>query len=263
LRHKDERDLRGLLRDEAAQHRPDSAAMWNRIDRDRPTTAPGPLARGMADLFRPNLLRPVGAAVAVAAMLVAGVTGIRLANRSPAPQQVAAAPTEPSAAPSKPTVKKPTSPPAGHSSTPSHSQRPSPAATGGGHEPVHDEYLSATAVRNAYSITSWTQDDLTLGTTETITALDVTLKVALTAGVADTGHWTSIPVELVTTGVTRQGGALVYRFTLRAGATLAPGSYTFAAQFNHTTDPRPLTVDTYTAKSTASRTATVAGNFTK
>ncbi|HEY0002289.1 MAG TPA: hypothetical protein VGB74_17700 [Actinoplanes sp.] len=288
MQHKDERDLRDALRAEAGRHHPDSAAIWDRIDQGRIGARSHRMVR-FADLFPrlgDGMLRPAATAAAVAAVLIAGVTGTRLANRSPEPgrqaagQQLPATPSPGgSTTPSAPrpiggppaATQRPTAPTPSRSASPTpsessaHSARPSPAAPGGNDSdvPIRDDYLSATAVRNSHSISSWTQDDLTLGTTETITALDVTIKVAVTPGVADTGHWTSIPVQMVTTSMTMQGEALVYRFTLKPGATLAPGNYTFAAQFNHSTDARPATVDTYTAKTTAGRGADIAGHFTK
>ena len=53
---------------------------------------------------------------------------------------------------------------------------------------------------------------------------------------------------------------MLYRFTLNAGATLAPGSYMFAAQYNHSTG-RKLTRDSYEATATASGPAEVTGPY--
>lgn len=204
MRPQDDRKLRGLLHEEAERHLPDADAIQARINR----------RRGSGRLTVTALrFGPAAAALAVAGVLVAGVTGIHLTSRQPA------------------------------------AGTPAP-------------FLSATATLNRYSIDDWSQSDLTITTTDTITALDVTIRVARTARVADTGHWTTVPVSLITTGVTSTDAELVYRFALNAGATLAPGSYTFAAQYNHATGTRSLAGDSYEATATATGPAHVAGGFT-
>ncbi|GIE92995.1 hypothetical protein [Paractinoplanes rishiriensis] len=242
MRPQDDHALRSLLQDEAERHQPDREAMLARINRRRGTPRRGV----MSWLFQPvgpgarrvmAVARPAAAAAAVAGVLVAGVTGINLADRAPEPGLQAAGP--PSTAPASP--------------PPSRSVPPG----------ARDGYLTATAVRNSHSIPSWSQNDLTLATTEQITALDVTLRVARTPGVADTGHWSTIPKEMITTGVTTTAKELVYRFTLNPGATLAPGSYTFAAQYNHEAGNRSVSADTYDATTTATAApAHTKGRFT-
>ena len=198
----DERDLRGMLREEADRHLPDRAAMLARIERGRAARTGG-------------LLRPMAAATAVAAVLAAGVLGVRTANQPPSP-----APGPRVAAPDRPQV-------------------------------------DADGRRDPHSIPSWTQQNLTLRTTTTITTLDVTIRIARTAGVADTGSWSSVPDEMVVRTVTTGKERLVYRFTLRPGYTLAPGAYVFAAQFNHATGGRRSAGDRYAVTGPAS----LAGGF--
>jgi hypothetical protein len=266
LTPQDERDLGGVLRAEAERHQPDRTAMLERIDRGRHVTR-GPVAR-IADLWRrpaallPRpvalLLRPAGAAAAVAAVLVAGVSGVQLANRSAEPDRPAVAPSpsatpSPSAATSLGPAITVTSP------TPRKTGRPSVSSSP---PAVRDGYLTATGVRDPNSIATWSQSNLTLATTETITALDVTVRIARTAGVADTGHWTSIPADLVTTGVTVEDREVVYRYTLKPGAKLSPGTYAFGVQYNHASGKRSPAGDSYAATSTAGRQARVTGGFT-
>ena len=198
----DERDLRGVLREEADRHSPDRAAMLARIERGRAPRSGG-------------LLRPMAAATAVAAVLAAGVLGVRMANEPPPP-----APGPPVTAPDRPQV-------------------------------------GAEGRRDPHSIPSWTQQNLTLRTTATITTLDVTIRIARTEGVADTGSWSSVPDEMMVRTVTTRREQLIYRFTLRPGCTLAPGSYVFAAQFNHATGGRRSTGDRYAVTGPAA----LAGGF--
>jgi hypothetical protein len=230
VRPQDER-LRGALHDEAERYFPDHEAMLARIDERRGRERHGiwsALVHPVGPVARRTMavVRPVAAAFAVAGVLVAGITGMNVANRS----TDGGVATEP--ADSVPTTRS------------------------------SGDYLRAAAVRDPHSIPSWTQGNLTLTTTEEITALDVTIRIARTPGVADTGHWSSIPVEMMTSNLTSTDGELIYRFTLNPGGRLAPGSYVFAAQFNHSTDPRPSTDDSYEATTTASGTAHVAGPFT-
>jgi hypothetical protein len=279
MRPLDDRNLRNALHEEAERHVPDRDAMLARINRRR-----GSGRRGvMSLLFQPvgpgarramAVMRPAAAALAVAGVLIAGVSGINLANRAPQPGPQVAGP--PAAAPA-PTATPSDAPvtsvgPATHTTTavpPTSPARPSsrrPTTTGQPSRPppppVEDGFLSATAVLDPHSIADWAQSNLTLATTETITALDVTVRVARTPGVADTGHWTSIPAELITSAMTATDAELVYRFTLNPGATLAPGDYTFAVQYNHATGDRPLTGDSYEATVSAPAAAKVTGRYT-
>ncbi|MFD0521199.1 hypothetical protein [Paractinoplanes durhamensis] len=123
-------------------------------------------------------------------------------------------------------------------------------------------FLTATGKLNPYSIDTWGQNDLVLATTGTITALDVTLRVARTPGLAATGRWTTVPESMVTVTESNTKKDFVYRFTLKPGATLAPGSYTFAAQYNHA-GARPLAGDSYDATAAAGKKAHVTGGYTK
>ena len=98
---------------------------------------------------------------------------------------------------------------------------------------------------------TWAQGNLVLTTADTITALDVLVSVARTDGVTGAGQWTSIPADMLTMTVTEEKDALLYRFTLHEGATLAPGDYTFAAQYLHAAGDRDATADTYGAIASA------------
>jgi hypothetical protein len=271
MRQQDERDLRTLLRDEAERHRPDRDAMRDRVD------------EGRAEESRPAFfvrLRPVAAALAVAGVLV-GVVGIRLADGEPEPDgnpvsaATTPAPTEPAptdSAPtdSAPTDSAPTDPaPTDPAPTDPASSAPTAKASASSGSTTKDTpgrtsgFLTSSAKLDPNSNDNWSQTSVRLETTKTITALDLAVTVALTAGVAETGKWSTIPNNLLTTSVTRGSGKLVYRFTLNPGATLTPGSYVFAAQFNHQQGARPLSGDSYAATASAGRKEVkVSGGFT-
>jgi hypothetical protein len=270
MRQQDERDLRVLLRDEAERHHPDRAAMLDRIALGRAVPSrPARFAR----------LRPAGIAVAVAGLLVGGV-GVQLADageerdtapaarvttpahRTPAPRPPAAESPDPEEPEDEPATRAPdddppeTSKPAGRPPT----TRP-PAATGPAAPGSTSGFLASAGARDKNSVDTWTQQNVTLKNAETITALDVIVNVALTDGVTEAGKWSTVPNNLLAMTVTRESDKLVYRFTLNQGATLTPGDYVFAAQFNHA-GGRPLGGDGYAAAATADADqVTVSGSF--
>ncbi|MEU8237595.1 hypothetical protein AB0C07_05060 [Actinoplanes missouriensis] len=243
-------DLGRVLRQEADRHVPDRDAILTRVARRR-----GEPARGRWAFLA---LRPVAAAASVVATLVVGVAGIKLVGDRPSGEVPAAtgtsAPASHSVAPSpSPSVSVSSSPPELPPVT--STVRPHrPAATGGtAGTPAAPQwtpaagYLSSAAVIDPHSNDTWAQGNLVLTTTETITALDVVVSVARTDGVTSAGQWSSVPKEMISMSVTEEKDALLYRFTLHEGATLAPGGYTFAAQYLHAAGRRDPGEDIYGA----------------
>ncbi|MEU8664988.1 hypothetical protein [Actinoplanes philippinensis] len=235
-------DLGTVLRHEADGHLPDRDLMLTRIVQRRAEPAPSRWAWS---------LRPVAAAASVVATLVVGFAGIRFAGDRPEQDRTPAA-TEPSPSPSPS--------PATRSKAPAREEKPGRA------EPVEkpppppavvtpsrqaaDRFLSSAAVVDGHSVGTWAQGNVTLTTTAAVTALDVVVTVAKTAGVKDAGRWTTIPVDMITMAVTEEKDRLVYRFTLKQG-TLAPGSYVFAVQYTRAQAERDAAHDTYAAVATA------------
>ena len=260
MRPQDERDLRTVLHEEAQRHHPDRQAMLDRIGHARTAPAPGALTRLLRSKVVALLPRPVAAAAAVASVLVIAVAGVQVANRSTTPPNPAAATAAPSRSPSRAATTPPARtgapasptgrPGAGHTTT---SLGSAATVTSPATSAVRDGYLGATAVLDPHSTQAWTQSNLALTSTATITALTVVVRIDRTSGVTDAGHWSSVPAELMTSTVDVQNTVIVYRFTLNTGATLAPGSYVFAAQFNHAGSTRAPTGDTFAATSYAAR----------
>jgi hypothetical protein len=125
-----------------------------------------------------------------------------------------------------------------------------------------DGFLASAGEIDPHSTNGWSQGNVVLKNTRTITALDVSVEVALTPGVAETGRWSNVPTNMLAMTSTRSERTLVYRFTLQHGFTLAPGEYTFAVQFNHAAGKRDGAGDSYVAEATAdSRNAKVSGGF--
>ena len=274
MRQQDERDLHTALREEADRHRPDREAMLDRVNQGRVAPAPRSFHRAF------TLLRPASAALAVAVVLVLAVAGVQVANRGPeadetpasAPSVVPATPSRaPTAAP-KPSAavtitSRPPRPATGTAGTPDMPDMPgttgttksAPSSTAP--KTDRDGYVAATGQVDPGSNDAWSQGNLVLETTRTLTALDVSVEVALTPGVAETGRWSTVAVNLMTVTSGRTSKKLTYRFTLHQGATLAPGKYTFAVQFSHG-GKRSAADDSYVARVTGDgKDAKVSGGF--
>jgi hypothetical protein len=239
VREQDERDLRTALREEAERHQPDRGVIQERVAKGRAQHARKPMERAFA------LMRPAAAALAVAVVLVLGIAGVRFADGGSGVDDTPAAPVVPAASPRISSAPAPAPRASASSAT---TRRPtSPAAPTSPTNPAKQGFLSSSGSLGANSGTGWTEDRLTLHATKKITALEVTVTAALTAGVTETGKYTTAPANLFSMTVTRHAETLVYRFTLLDGASLPTGSYIFAGQFTHA-GKRSAAADTYAVK---------------
>jgi len=215
---KDE-ELAGRLREAAEAHRPDRARMLARIERGMAGGRPAPRPVRPPRTVRP-WLRVAGATAAVCGVLAAGTFAVTSAGDDGGARggQVASAPSPTPKAPAAPDGLRP---------------EDGPLWTGGVVDPHSNAY--------------WAQSNVTLRTTEPLTALTVELRVAQTGGVNSTGSWRSLPEPDFTVSVGESGGYLVYRWTLRPGRTVPAGTHTFAGQYNHAEGDRNATGDYVTA----------------
>ncbi|MFD0353337.1 hypothetical protein ACFVHW_06230 [Streptomyces sp. NPDC127110] len=118
---------------------------------------------------------------------------------------------------------------------------------------------SLDASGNAY----WAQSNVTLKTSQPLTALTLELRVAQTGGVQSTGNWRTLPAEDFTVTVRQEGGAVVYRWTLKPGRTVPAGQHVFAGQYNHAAGDREAGHDGYRVDAGGPRGAlSVWGGFT-
>lgn len=106
--------------------------------------------------------------------------------------------------------------------------------------------VSSVGTIDASSNGYWTQTDVQLTVTKELTELTVELRIARTAGVSSTGSFDSASGQ-TSASVTVEGADLVYRWQLNPGQALAPGTYTFAGQFNHAQGDRDTSGDRYSA----------------
>ncbi|MFB8209818.1 hypothetical protein [Streptomyces sp. NPDC056010] len=215
---KDE-ELSGRLREAAEAHRPDRARMLARIERGMAGDRPAPRSVRPPRAVRP-WLRVAGATAAVCGVLAAGAFAVTSAGDDARPRggQVASAPSATAKAPDSPAGLPP---------------EDGPLWTGGVVDPNSNPY--------------WAQSNVTLRTTEPLSALTVELRVAETGGVNSTGSWRSLPEPDFTVSVDESGGYLVYRWTLRPGRTVPAGTHTFAGQYNHAEGDRDAGGDYVTA----------------
>ncbi|WP_328460887.1 hypothetical protein OHA21_31035 [Actinoplanes sp. NBC_00393] len=259
-------ELRSALRAEAATHRPDRDAMLHRITQ----TAMDP-ARPVQGRHR---VRMTAAAAAVVAVLAGGgianwalagssdpepapTATATTASPSPAASPSTTVPPSPATSPSRavpasraPGSKRPASRPAAPPSSP-----PAPADTPRAEQgPLWSD--GSVDPEGRASV-------LTLKTTEQLTALEVIVRVARTDGLISRGGTKQTPGASVSTSVTEEPGALIYRFVLSSADTLAPGTYTFTAKYTHLSDRRDAGADTYEATATSANGAAlkVAGDF--
>jgi hypothetical protein len=213
--------VRSALRDAAQAYQPNRSAMVNRVASGR-AAARAKARRG---------IYPVAAAFAVAVIVVLSVVAVRSTGDDG---------TRPDANP--PAAARPPVSPApvtSASASPAPRKSASRPATG-----AADGVVTATGGVGANSVATWSESTVTITNAKTLTALRVTITVAATPGAAAAGKYTTVPNADLTMTVTRSGSALTYAYVLKQGTTLAPGSYLFAAQFDHRSG-RSMAKDSY------------------
>ncbi|MGW3116086.1 hypothetical protein ACWDBW_02880 [Streptomyces sp. NPDC001107] len=268
MRQQDVHDeLRARLHETAEAHQPDRARILARIE------------RGMSEHSRPDhratrppvwgWARVVSATAAVAGMLAVGGYAVASAVKDDTPQRqtVAVSPTPTpspdatSRAPGPPVDRTPSTPQQSHKPSSIPTTKPSasmlPPAPG-----ESDGPLSSNGSVDPHSNDFWAQSNITLRTSEQLTALTVQLKVAQTGGVSSTGAWRALPEQDFDLTVGEQNGFLVYTWTLKAGRTVPKGEWVFAGQYNHLRGGRDAKGDTYVITATADGTQhSVSGDF--
>ncbi|MFD9303441.1 hypothetical protein ACFWCB_12460 [Streptomyces sp. NPDC060048] len=250
-------ELARRLRTASEAHQPDRARILARLEHGM---SGAPAHRRRSPGARP------WRGVALASLATAGVLAVggfavaAIVQSPPSEPDVSATPSAPSASetPSAPSTSgaprsTPSAPTHGGPTAPEHSSPTShgPAASAGagsappGGARVQDGPLwsggSLAANSNAY----WAQSDITLKTTQPLTALTVELRITQTGAVQSTGSWRTLPAEDFTVTVRDEGAAVVYRWILKPGRTVPTGQHVFAGQYNHATGGREAGHDGY------------------
>ncbi|WP_406391933.1 hypothetical protein OG806_12475 [Streptomyces sp. NBC_00882] len=250
--------LRARLRDAAEAHEPNREQILARIE------------RGMSEQTRPDhratrppvygWVRVVSATAAVACVLGLGGYAVASAVRDKTPAQTSVAATG-TPTPSPDATSRPPAPPADPTprTTPTReTEKPSgtPSGTPSASTEVQasgaeDGPLWSDGAMDPHSNEFWAQSDVTVRTSEQLTALTVELRIEQTSGVTTTGAWRSLPEDDFTLTVAEKDGFLVYTWVLKDGRTVPNGEWVFAGQYNHARGGRDAKGDGYTATATA------------
>jgi hypothetical protein len=143
----------------------------------------------------------------------------------------------------------------------SHTSRP-PTASSSTKSAQQGFLRSSGAIDGHNSIDNWTGSSVSVVTSDTVTALEVTVRIVASPNLASTGAWSTVLAKDLVTTVEQQPDGLVYRFALKPGSRLGPGTYVFGVQYNHAVGGRDPSRDTYHAVATANGTrAEVDGGF--
>ncbi|MFI1992257.1 hypothetical protein [Actinoplanes sp. NPDC020271] len=268
--------LRSALRAEASLHQPDREAMLARITSSA-MTAPAPARRRSAKLrlaLVAGLVALFGGGGFAAQWALAGDSGKQdaippVVTTTPATTEptATATPTHPTspAVSAKPSTVKPsrTGEATAPTTAPATSTPPAPVQGAPGNTRVQQGPLWSDGSIDPGSGDTQGASVITLKTTEKLTELKVTVRVAKTPGLTSRGATKSVPGASVTTGVTEPAGALLYTFTLAPADEVAPGTYTFTAKYSHEAGGRDAGGDTYEAVATtaAGQSLDVYGNF--
>ncbi|WP_436527287.1 hypothetical protein [Actinoplanes sp. HUAS TT8] len=268
--------LRSLLRSEAALHQPDREVMLARIT-SAAMTDPAPARRSgkLRLAFVAGLVTLFGGGGFAAQWALAGSS-----DRNDATPVVPVPVTTPTTVAPSPTTALSSSPSAAVSSaSPAHSRppvvttaptsqkptSPAPALTKGqpGNTQVQQGPLWSDGSIDPASGDTQGAGVITLKTTEKLTALQVTVRVAETPGLVSRGGTKSVPGASVTSAVTAETDALLYTFTLASADEVAPGTYTFTARYSYPAGGRNAGGDTYEATATtgSGQQLDVYGNF--
>jgi hypothetical protein len=218
-----EHELRTRLGGLATQHEPDRAAMLHRVAQHR--VGPPVAERRPAG----QAVRLAGSALAVATILgVGGMARWALADGPEPGVTPAPAASAPAATPAT------TAPPNGTPSPGAPSSRASGnARSAAAKDDQRRDAIWADGSINRNSDDTEGRSDITLKLREPVRALELTVRVAPTAGLTDQGSAHDVTGATIETTVVREKDALVYHFRLAGGATLGPGTYVFTAKYGY------------------------------
>jgi hypothetical protein len=258
--------LRDEMRQALESRRPDRTAMLNRIAANRaaessatengatPNRAtPNRAAPGLAAQPRPRarVARLAGSALAVLTVLgLGGVASWAMADSHDPTPAAAPPPVTASATPAAPSpsvvATEPAPPPSREVTTRPRTQAPTPSPSLVRGHPGDTQVEKGTLWSDG-SIEDDGDSVVTLKPAADLTELDLTIRVTQTPGLTSLGVESS--VDTVTATVTKQPDALLYRFTLKPGATLTAGEYKLTAKWSG--KDRNAKDDTYEAYATS------------
>jgi len=130
-----------------------------------------------------------------------------------------------------------------------------PAANGGS--------SAASGSVTAGSGSYWSEEDVKLTNSASLTALRIVVTVQKTSGSAYAGQYNTVSSTALAMSYSDSGSQIVYTYTLTTGQTVPAGSgWLFGAQFSGTGVAHAYSGDTYTMTATAGGvTSTTTGHF--
>ncbi|MFI9815360.1 hypothetical protein [Saccharothrix variisporea] len=244
------------LREAAQEHQPDRARMLARVQRGTAGTTHGVVGARTAGIGR-SWPRVAFAGLAAAGIVaVAGIAVAAILPETPPKPDTAITLSSPHPTSSTTEPAPPAQPTQPNRTTTARATPDAPPPLGDSAGP-----LTSRGTIDPHSHAFWTQNTLTLTTTQPLTALTVELRVKQTGGVESTGQWQTGPTDDFTIAVEELDGTVLYRWTLKPGHAVPAADHAFAAQYNHTANRTPQ-ADTYTVHATtADGTFTVQGTF--
>ena len=232
-------ELGARLREAAAVYEPDRARILARVERGMAASSSAPARRAARGPVL-GWARVVGATAAVAGVLaVGGYTVASAVQEDHPPEQTVAVSPTPEPSPSPDATSRAPVPPA--------PEQPSPPASAPANASVEDGPLWSDGSVDPHSDDVWAQSNVTVKTSEQLTALTVELRIEQTGGVTSAGAWRSLPEQDFATTVQERDGFLVYRWVLKEGRTVPAGQFVFAGQYNHERGGRDARGDAYSA----------------
>lgn len=253
-------EINKKLHEAVEAHQPDFGRMLTRVERGMAGTAGRHRPPGIAKTWPRVALAGLAAAGILATGGLAVASIVQITPPRPDSATSPSATPEPSgratygSAPPLPVQPEPT--------TASPSASGDPGSASPADNPASGGPLSAEGSIDAHSHDFWSQGNLILNTTQSLTALTVELRIAQTGGVQTTGQWQTGPGDDFTVTVQEVDGAVVYRWELKPGRTVPAEQQTFAAQYNHGNGARDARADSYTVQATADGSHSVRGGFT-
>ncbi|WP_030709167.1 hypothetical protein [Streptomyces sp. NRRL F-2580] len=265
-------ELTRRLHAAAEAHQPDRARILARMERGmsgapadpRESSGTRPWPRvALASLATAGILAVGGFAVAAIVESPPDRPDISATPAAPSAPSAPSASGTPRPTPSAPTTGSPTAPDRPSSTSPSPATSGSAGSARPGSAHVQDGPLWSAGSLDAGSNTYWAQSNITLKATQPLTALTLELRITQTGGVQSTGSWRTLPADDFTVTVQNEGGAVVYRWTLKPGRTVPAGQHVFAGQYNHAAGEREAQHDGYRVDANGPRGAlSVWGGFT-
>ncbi|ASQ93895.1 hypothetical protein [Streptomyces sp. 11-1-2] len=254
------RDVVAELRTAAASHEPDRIRMLARVTAGM--AADGRSRGARTGPRRPRATRLVGPVAGLAAAVAATGIAVVATDGAERPQTVRTSSEPPAPPAGAGAERRPGEEPGAGSQSDAERHTPSAYPTAAGPNHLAEPTVRSKGAINAHSNPYWAQSDITLTIGRPLTSLTVELRVADTGDVLSTGSWGSLPTGDVATATRVEDGVLVYRWTLRKGATVRPGRYVFAGQYNHAEGDRDTGRDAYSASGNgASGAFAVRGDF--